>query len=77
MILKYLMNNSTFVVILMSNQRNLEILPRFYCMNRLSIVVDFDVLFQEFEKICQHFIVFDEQFEYGARLPPMFIRFVY
>ncbi|XP_052709047.1 24-hydroxycholesterol 7-alpha-hydroxylase-like [Crassostrea angulata] len=29
---------------------------------------------KEFEKICQHFIVFDEQFEYGARLPPMFIR---
>lgn len=42
------------------------------------MVVDFDVLlvFQEFEKICQHFIVFDEQFEYGARLPPMFIRLV-
>lgn len=47
-------------------------------MNLLSMVVDFDVLsvFQEFEKICRHFIVFDEQFEYGARLPPMFIRFV-
>lgn len=47
-------------------------------MNILSMVVDFDVLsvFQEFEKICRHFIVFDEQFEYGARLPPMFIRFV-
>nr|XP_022293629.1 24-hydroxycholesterol 7-alpha-hydroxylase-like [Crassostrea virginica] len=29
---------------------------------------------EEFEKLCKHFIVFDEQFEYGARLPPMFIR---
>ncbi|XP_062617182.1 24-hydroxycholesterol 7-alpha-hydroxylase-like [Saccostrea cucullata] len=29
---------------------------------------------EEFERLCKHFIIFDEQFEYGARLPPMFIR---
>ncbi|XP_061176451.1 24-hydroxycholesterol 7-alpha-hydroxylase-like [Saccostrea echinata] len=29
---------------------------------------------EEFERLCKHFVIFDEQFEYGARLPPVFIR---
>ncbi|KAL3882259.1 hypothetical protein ACJMK2_028621 [Sinanodonta woodiana] len=29
---------------------------------------------EEFKEFERHFVVFDEQFEYGARLPPFFIR---